>query len=559
MCLYFVLKCSTFQKPSFSWLHVSTYLFSGVAVFFCYINNVTFYAACIAINERRVKENRHFLTCQKVRSKGRLKYERKSPTYIFCCSGRPPKNRDEAESYFDKLPRWLIPKIVLKLPFKLLIIILFMCYLAAGIYGCINLEQGLLFTQLLADDSYFHKYSTLSETVFPRQVPLSFVITETYQYSDPRTKILLDNLIATAKNNSYISNDFEVNWLTTYMNTGYFNDSTESSFIQGLKSFFNNTLFTVFENDVVIDELNMKITASRVHIVSRDLEDSQAEGQLMMELREIADSADIKSFAYSPLFVIAEQYISILPQSLQSVGIALAAVFVITCIFMPHPVLITFVTVAVTMIMVGVFGYMYYVDVSLSAITMVHLIMSVGFSIDFTAHICHGYLVANGNDRDTRVQQAIDETGAPIFHGAVSSLIGIASLAAAKSYVFRTFATVMAFVLAFGIAHALLLLPVLLSWIGPGQLQKGTDVKSGIRVHMNGYAVNGMNNKGAILNDEPTSYLWHKKDRRLWIQPYREYRNGSEDIFHLNQRISLPHLKQLGEKWDELRFKKPLY
>lgn len=466
---------------------------------FCYINNVTFYAACIAINERRVGENRHYLTCRPTKPKDELRKEKKSACYVMCCGGHPPTNRKEAESFLDRFPRWLIPKLVLKLPLKILIVILFLGYLAGGIYGCIYLKQGLLFTQLLADDSYFHKYSSLYENYFPREIPVSFVVTDDYAYSDPKTKDMIDSLISSAKANSFIDNRFEVNWLNSYQSTAFFNGSSEQNFIQGLKQFFNNTAFRSFENDVVINDDGTKIVASRVHVLSRDLTDSQEEGELMLKAREIADSAEIKCFAYSPLFVVAEQYISVLDQSLQSVGIALAAVFVITCLFMPHPVLITFVTIAVAMIMVGVFGYMYYVNIALSAITMIHLIMSVGFSIDFTAHICHGYMISDGHTSDIRVKQSIDKTGGPIFHGAVSSLIGIATLAAAKSYIFRTFATVMAFVLVFGIAHALLLLPVLMSWIGPGRLN---EVENKTENAEGSTTMNGIDNKAAVFKDE---------------------------------------------------------
>ncbi|KAH3806515.1 hypothetical protein DPMN_134838 [Dreissena polymorpha] len=119
------------------------------------------------------------------------------------------------------------------------------------------------------------------------------------------------------------------------------------------------------------------------------------------------------------------------------------------------------------MIMAGVFGFLLYLNVALSSITMIELIMSIGFSIDFTAHICHGFMTSRCETRDAKVRDAIDKTGAPIFHGAVSSVLGIIVLAAAKSYIFRTFAVVMGFVLFFGITHTLLLLPVVLSWIGP--------------------------------------------------------------------------------------------
>ncbi|XP_045201236.2 patched domain-containing protein 3-like [Mercenaria mercenaria] len=445
-------------------------IYTGVAVLFCYINNVTFFAACLAINEQRVEENRHFMTCRRIKSKEELRQEGKSKQYVVCCGGHAPKSRHEAESLVDRLPRWLIPKIVLKLPLKILIIFLFMGYLAAAIYGCVNLKQGLLFTQLVSDDSYFWKYSDWSEKYFKRQTAVSFVIPSTYDYSSTSTQTVVQNLISSAQSDTYFDSSWEVSWLKTYSASSYYDDSTESAFVTGLSTFVADQQYAMFENDVIIDSTNQKITASRVYVLSADLADSQEEGKMMLKSRDIASAAAIDCFAFSSAFVAFEQFVLILGQTLQSVGIALAAVFVVTCIFMPHPILILFVTIAVTMIMIGVFGYILYIDVALSAITMIHLIMSIGFSVDFTAHICHGYMISEGETRAVRVKQAIEKTGAPIFHGAVSSLLGVLILFGAKSYIFRTFASVMSFVLLFGIAHALLLLPVILSWIGPSRV-----------------------------------------------------------------------------------------
>ena len=429
----------------------------------------------MAINERRVQDNRHYGSCRRIRTKEELREEGKSERYIMCCGGRPPTNRDEAESFVDKLPRWIIPKIVLKTPFKIGIILLFLLYLAASIYGCINLKQGLIFTQLVAEDSYYFKFADWKEQYFTRQTPVSFVITKTYEYSDPNTHALIEDLIINAQSDNYFDNTFEVNWLKTYKATSYYEDSSEKEFIAGFLRFIKDTKYALFENDVIIDRTKSKIVTSRVYVMSDDMVDSQAEGNMMLKSREIANGAEIECFAFSPYFVPYEQYVAILGQTLKTVGIALAAVFVVTCIFMPHPVLIVFVTVAVAMIMTGVFGFLIYLDVALSSITMIHLIMSIGFSIDFTAHICHGYMISDGKTRDLRVKQAIDKAGAPIFHGAVSSILGIIVLIGAKSYIFRTFAAVMSFVLLFGIAHALLLLPVILSWIGPGRLNVTED------------------------------------------------------------------------------------
>ncbi|KAH3806527.1 patched domain-containing protein 3-like isoform X2 [Dreissena polymorpha] len=443
-------------------------IYTGVAVVFCYINNITFFTACLAINERRVEANRHFLLMTKtVLSTKEATQRGLSKARILCCAGSRPTNRKEAESLLDKLPSWLIPKIVLKTPFKIGIILLFAGYIGASVYGCVYLKQGLLFSQLVSEKSYYHKYSQLLENKFSRHRVVSIVTIHTYSYSDASTESDLKAVLAKAKSNSYFDPNFEINWLSSYKSSAFYQNSSEVNFISGLKTFLKAAQYSRFENDVVIDSGGTSIKASRVYLMSRNLKDSQEEGTFMLESRVLADAAEFKCFAYSPFFISFEQYILILPQTLQTTGIALAAVFVATCIFMPHPVLIIFVTIAVTMIMAGVVGFLYYLDVALSSITMIHLIMSIGFSIDFTAHICHGFLTSSGQNRDDKIRGAIDKTGAPIFHGAVSSVLGIIVLVAAKSYIFRSFAFVMGLVLFFGITHALLLLPVVLSWIGP--------------------------------------------------------------------------------------------
>ena len=421
----------------------------------------------MAINERRVGQKRHFATCLPVKTKAELQEENKSNNYIFCCNGHIPKTREDVESFIDKFPRWLLPKIVLKPHLKIFISILFAAYLAASIYGCIELKQGLKFNQLVDENSYFYKYSVWKEPNFKRLTTVSFVIDQPYNYSSQEVQNKLTSLLSSAKSDKYIYDKFEYSWLSAYKMSGYYNGTSEESFTSGLKAFFMDPWYARFRNDVVFSKTTNEITSSRVYVVSTNMKDSQAEGELMLRARTVASNAPLSCFAYSPAFVPYEQYVAILPQTLQTVGMALIAVFIVTCFFMPHPLLIFLVIVAVAMIMTGVFGFLYYLNMSLSSITMIHIIMSIGFSVDFAAHICHGFMISGGSCRDERVKEAIDRTGAPIFHGALSSLLGIVVLAFAQSYIFQTFAQVMTLVLVFGILHALLLLTILLSWIGP--------------------------------------------------------------------------------------------
>ena len=57
--------------------------------------------------------------------------------------------------------------------------------------------------------------------------------------------------------------------------------------------------------------------------------------------------------------------------------------FVVACIFLPHPIIVAIVMTQVLMIVTGVFGFMGFWHLKISPITMISLIMGVGFSVDF--------------------------------------------------------------------------------------------------------------------------------------------------------------------------------
>lgn len=58
--------------------------------------------------------------------------------------------------------------------------------------------------------------------------------------------------------------------------------------------------------------------------------------------------------------------------------------------------------------------------------------------------------------------------GYPILQGAISTILGVIGLALAPSYIFYTFFKMVLLVIVLGALHGLILLPVLLSFLGPG-------------------------------------------------------------------------------------------
>jgi multidrug efflux pump subunit AcrB len=93
---------------------------------------------------------------------------------------------------------------------------------------------------------------------------------------------------------------------------------------------------------------------------------------------------------------------------------------------------------------------------------MIHLVMSVGFSVDFSVHICHAFMSVDGNDRNTILKNAIDRAGGPVVNAAFSTLLGIMMLAFSGSYIFQSFGILMFLVIGFGLIHAALFLPLFL-------------------------------------------------------------------------------------------------
>eukprot|EP01069_Polyplicarium_translucidae_P000280 Polyplicarium_translucidae@DN1159_c0_g1_i1.p3 len=90
-----------------------------------------------------------------------------------------------------------------------------------------------------------------------------------------------------------------------------------------------------------------------------------------------------------------------------------------------------------------------------------------GFSVDYTAHIAHAFTHCVGKTRNARMVETLVIMGSPVFHGAASTLLGVLPIAFRDEYILVLFYRMTTMVLLFGFFHGVVLLPVLLSWVGP--------------------------------------------------------------------------------------------
>lgn len=212
---------------------------------------------------------------------------------------------------------------------------------------------------------------------------------------------------------------------------------------------------------------------------------------MLTDLREICarySTEDLQIVVFHPWFIYIDQYLAITPQTIQTILVTAGVMILISIVFIPNFVCAIWITIVIVSIVMGVIGYMTWWGVRLDGVALINLIMCIGFSVDFSAHICYHYLTAGEDEGkptsrmtpEDRIRDSLYALGTPIVQGAFSTLLGVAGLFFAPSYVFVTFAKMIFLVIMLGAFHGVILLPVLLSLMGPGSCTRSNESKSSL-------------------------------------------------------------------------------
>ncbi|XP_070195831.1 patched domain-containing protein 3-like [Littorina saxatilis] len=478
-------------------------LYAGVAVLFVYISHLTLFAACLSLHGRRVYSGRHCLTCHPVTPRQRLREEGKSAVYSYLCGGHPPHRPRDDESMCEKVPRMFIPRLANLRASRYVVPLLFASLLAVSIYGAVNIKQGLDFKDLVLKSSYYYDFITTKNKYFPAHIPIGFHFIKELDYTDTKVQEQVKDLLKAAKKDQDIMPDFEQCWMTAFLSSPFYGNETLPV---ALKRFVEH--FPMFYGDIIIDK-NDKIVASRCSVLSHGFREQYGMANLMVRMREVAEKSPLPVIAYQQSFELFEQYLATLPATLQTVGCAILAMVVVCSFLLPHPFMVALTTLNIMMITVNIFGFMYFLDITLSSVTMIHLVMSVGFAVDFSAHVCSAYLMSNSFTRKERAFDAITHAASPILNGGISSLVGVLLLATSEAYVFSTFFKIMCLVMIFGILNSVVFLPVILTLFGPEQHvaqdeKVGPDTKANDR-GFEPAATQGVNAEGKFDSAQGTS------------------------------------------------------
>ena len=233
-----------------------------------------------------------------------------------------------------------------------------------------------------------------------------------------------------------------------------------------------------YVQDVVFDDDGTTLQAIRVRSEyikltklkgSKVIDDAEKQIKAMDATREMIegweDLPDV--FPYSENFITIEGFKIIRKELFLNVGLALAAVGIIVLLTVASPLTALIITVNVALCIIEILGFMHALGIAIDSVSVINIVLAVGLSIDYSAHVGHCFMVKGGGDKNARALEALADIGSAVLSGAVTTFLAVFVLLFSSSYVFVTLSIQFALTVVLGATHGLILLPVLLSLLGP--------------------------------------------------------------------------------------------
>ncbi|XP_054447549.1 patched domain-containing protein 3-like [Pteronotus mesoamericanus] len=436
-------------------------IYTGTTLFFCYFYNITCFGAFMALDGKRE------VACLRWLKKTDMPDQKCSSLKRCCCL---PFHSLPDEQEADIHPMNLFFKdyfgpTLISTKSKTFVVLLYILYLISSIYGCFQVKEGLDLRNLASDDSYITPYFNVEEQYFSDYGPrVMVIVTEPLDYWDKYARQKLEKCLTDFENNDYVDKDLTEFWLHEYVK--YMIDNRQdvndkNTFINSISNFVMN--FPFFMYDINISSSH-EIICSRAFIQTKGISSSTNKKNMLLQLRDLAEKCEIPLMVYNQAFIYFDQYSAIIENTIRNVIVASTIMFVVSLLLIPHPLCSLWVTFAIASVIVGVTGFMAFWNVNLDSISMINLVICIGFSFDFSAHITYAFVSSSKPSLNQKTVEALYMLGYPVLQSAMSTVIGVCVLAAAKAYIFRTFFKIMFLVMLFGAAHGLIFIPVFLTF-----------------------------------------------------------------------------------------------
>lgn len=364
---------------------------------------------------------------------------------------------------------------------KGIVLLIFLSLLIFSCYEALKVEAGLKVREITPYQSYLRSFYDIREKYFSAygdEYVVFFPYGGRWWDSDVQDGILqLTESIRSSDHVVFVFNGFED--LMTFIKSS--NSSTiqnsnlpnkierQQQFMTSLTEFMETPRGMIYKTMFTIED--GVLTSWKFYYWTRFQDNTLVAIHWLQEvqsfLKEFWNSELFKGYAFTPLAVMWESDPVILRSTIGNMTVALISMGIVASLLVPDLRSGLLVLLIIVIIDIDVYGFMSVWGLNLNMLTMVNLVLSIGFAVDYTAHITHCFNHCKGKTRNRRMIETLLLMGLPVTEGMISTYAAVSVLSFSSKYalvvVFRMTTSVMT--LAF--IHGIVLMPIILSLIGP--------------------------------------------------------------------------------------------
>ena len=448
-----------------------------------YLLQASWFVACLSLDEKRIKDKRN----------------------AFCPSCvKYPESWEPSESSQKQLGKVFLMKYSKLLNFqvyKVFVLLLSLLACGAGLWGTINIRTQFDPSLLLPPHSYLLDWISTHKIDFPKDgwgsdiytgkinplldLPqIDSMVKEMANLTEGEDRVLKGIDSWWFKFKDYVhTTKGSLNPTSSYSEIGY----DPQNFSLDLSNFLFSQVGARYTTNILLDgKLTCNSPAPPILATKTGFQYDRFTGPTehapaRRKVEKVMDSHQLSSsrtFSHSKIYAAWETDETIAKELWRNMGLAMMCVFVITLLLLANVKICVLVLLCVILTLVDIVGMLHFWGITIDTLSCVNIVLAIGLCVDYSAHIAHAFMVAEGSAIE-RSQTALATMGPAIINGGITTFIAVVPLIFSASHVFLTFFKVFFLTVLFGLFHGIIFLPVILSWIGSAS-NKSTSSELGI-------------------------------------------------------------------------------